>query len=57
MSKKTDRRLVTCEQCERTYPGLQSDDGGLHVVGGPACPSYGAAALVEVEGAALEDST
>ena len=49
MAKKKDRRLVVCEQCERTYPGFQSDDGELNVVGGPACPNCGASALEEVE--------
>lgn len=49
MSKKDDRRLVACEQCDRTYPGFRQEDGELHVVGGPSCPSCGSSSFAEVE--------
>lgn len=49
MSKKDDRRLVACEECERTYPGFRREGGDLHIVGGPACPNCRSSSFVEVE--------
>lgn len=49
MSRKEDRQLVGCEQCGRTYPGFQIEDGEFRVIGGPTCPNCGASSFVEVD--------
>lgn len=48
MSRKDERRLVACEQCGRTYPGFQQEDGKLHVVGGPTCSNCDSSSFVEI---------
>lgn len=49
MSRKDERRLVACEQCERTYPGFENEAGELHAVGGPTCSNCGSSSFVAVE--------
>lgn len=49
MSRKEERQLVACEQCGRTYPGFQREDGDLHVVGGPTCPNCESSSFAEVD--------
>ena len=47
-SRKDERRLVACTQCERTYPGFRRQDGTIHVVGGPTCPNCDSSSFAEV---------